>query len=192
MYGRFEILANVVTVAFILVLTNIFIVLTTIYSRGLLAPLSIYIGYSIISRALKEQKLFDSSLFNIKNIIVVTIVLIIQYLIIRQYYALVIWFAAFSSYSYIKIILILLALYFYIFDCYLIFLLNNNYDIKKTVKLCFIAPLHSIKYSAVLIVMLIVQLVITLNSQILLLIFGITLLLLLNNIILENYYFKLK
>lgn len=192
MYGRFEVVANVVTVAFILVLTNIFIVLTTIYSRGLLAPLTIYIGYVIIARALKDEKLIDRSLFSGRKIIVVTITFLIQFIVIRRYYGVIVWMEAFSTYNYIKILFILITLYFYLFDCYLLFLLNKDFEIKKVIKLCFVAPLHSLKYSAVLIVMLFTVLIIIFSNQILLLIFGVTLLLLLNNIILENYYFKLK
>lgn len=177
---------------FIMIFINMIIVLVSIISIGFLFPPIIFIGFFAINSFMGENNRFRVKTIKWKNMMLFTVVCYLQFLIIYQYIKVIPYLTAISMNRFGTIALLILCVYFYIFNMYFMFLSTKEYTIKNILYLSLIAPFHSIKQLIALIIILISSTIVFLYIPSIFIILGASTILTLNNIILENYFVKIK
>lgn len=181
----------IVQCIFLMIILNMGIVLLSLISFGLLAPISIYVAFVILNLFIRKER-FSRNSIKPKVGLIISVLSYIEFIIIYQYIKVIPYVSLLSIETLFYIAFVMICVYFYIFNTYFMFLSTKQLGIKKSIVLAMIAPFHSIKQLLVLLLMLIVSIAFLLSFQSLLLLVGVTILLVLNNIILENYYEAIK
>lgn len=186
-----SVIGMVAQYTFIMILLNMAIVLLTLISFGLLAPLAICIAFSLLNKMIYKEKLSIKTI-NLKSGGILTLISAFEIIVIFQYIKVFAYIPLLSFSTLFYIAFGIICVYFYMFNTYFMFLATKNIDLKEMLLLSIIAPFHSIKQLLMLIVMLFVSIIVLLKFPSLLLLIGVALLLVLNNIILESYYISIK
>lgn len=192
MKKAFDKIGTVAMYVFLMIFINMIIVLVSVISIGFLAPPIIFIGFYAINCFMSEDSRFSFKTIKWKNMLVFTAICFVQFLIIYQYIKVFPYLTAASMNRFGLIALLILCVYFYIFNMYFMFLSTKDYTISKILYLAVLAPFHSIKRLIALIVIFISSTIVYLYIPSLILILGFSIVLALSNIILENYFVKLK
>lgn len=185
------VLGVVVQYIFLMILLNMGIVLISLLSFGLLAPISIYIAFMVLNAFMKKERISIKGI-RLKSIGILTLISYAECIIIYQYIKVLPYVSLLSYETIFYIAFGIICVYFYIFNTYFMFLSLKDLRVKEALILSMIAPFHSIKQLILLILMLVISVIFLLNFSSLLLLIGVTILLVLNNIILENYYVAIK
>lgn len=186
-----SVIGTIAQYAFIMILLNMAIVLLTLISFGLLAPLAICIAFGLLNKMISKERLSIKTI-NLKSGGILTLISAFEVIVIFQYIKVFAYIPLLSFSTLFYIAFGLICVYFYMFNTYFMFLATKNIDLKEMLLLSIIAPFHSIKQLLMLIVMLFVSIIVLLKFPSLLLLIGVALLLVLNNIILESYYISIK
>lgn len=175
----------------IMIILNVVSMFIGILSFGLLIPIAIFLIYTIINAMIKKQKIDFKSL-QWSSVIVFSVLSLMQVIIFSQYLKILLFTYVFGYFKYIVLALLILVAYTYIFNTYFIYLSTNGYKLKTAFSLALIAPFHSIKQSIFILMSLISVTIFFIKIPSMILLIGITLPIVLNNIILESYSLKIK
>lgn len=175
----------------IMIILNVVSMFIGILSFGLLIPIAIFLIYTIINAMIKKQKIDFKSL-QWSSVIVFSVLSLMQVIIFSQYLKILLFTYVFGCFKYIVLALLILVAYTYIFNTYFIYLSTNGYKLKTAFSLALIAPFHSIKQSIFILMSLISVTIFFIKIPSMILLIGITLPIVLNNIILESYSLKIK
>lgn len=175
----------------IMIILNVVSMFIGILSFGLLIPIAIFLTFTIINAMIKKKKIEFKSL-QWSSIIVFSVLSLMQVIIFSQYLKILLFTYVFGYFKYIVLALLILVAYTYIFNTYFIYLSIDGYKLKTAFSLSLIAPFHSIKQSIFILVSLISVTIFFIKIPSMILLIGITLPIVLNNIILESYSLKIK